>query len=159
MRESLFSILTARSHVIGMSVLDLYAGSGALGLEALSRGASSALFVESDQRSAAVITGNVAALGLPGATVRHASVSAVLAAGTNSPVELVFADPPYATSAAELEAVLIALNEHGWASAETLVVIERAARGAPLVWPSGWYAWQPRNYGDTRLEFAERTAD
>ncbi|MBY0440916.1 MAG: 16S rRNA (guanine(966)-N(2))-methyltransferase RsmD [Mycobacteriaceae bacterium] len=158
-RESLFNIVTARLPVTGMSVLDLYAGSGALGLEALSRGASSALFVESDRRSAAVITRNIAALGLRGATVRQGSVSAVLAAGTNSPVGLVFADPPYATSAVELEAVLAALTVHGWVVQETVVVIERAARGAPLAWPAGWQMWQPRSYGDTRLEFAERTAD
>ena len=69
----------------GPAVLDLYAGSGALGLEALSRGAVSALFVESDARAAAVITENVAALGLPGATVRRAAVATVLTAGTATP--------------------------------------------------------------------------
>ena len=159
MRESLFNIITARLELAGTAVLDLYAGSGALGLEALSRGAASALFVESDRRSAAVITRNIATLGLPGATLRHSSVSAVLAGGAAAPVGLVLADPPYATSAAELEAVLVALHVRGWVRAGTVAVVERAARDAPLAWPTGWQVWQPRCYGDTRLEFAERTAD
>src|ERR1700744_4244841 len=94
-RESLFNIVTARLDLTGLAVLDLYAGSGALGLEALSRGAASALFVESDQRSAAVIAGNTETLGLAGATLRRGVVAAVLGAGTSSPVDLVLADPPY----------------------------------------------------------------
>src|SRR6201987_1279913 len=79
-RESLFNVVTARRDIEGMSVLDLYAGSGALGLEALSRGAASALFVESDPRPAAVIARNIVELGLPGATLRRGSVAAVVAA-------------------------------------------------------------------------------
>ena len=78
-RESLFNLLTARIDLDGLSVLDLYAGSGALGLEALSRGAASAVFVESDQRAAGVIAKNIAALGVTGATVRRGAVAAVLA--------------------------------------------------------------------------------
>ena len=80
-RESLFNIVTARRDLAGLAVLDLYAGSGALGLEALSRGAASALFVESDPRSAAVIARNIESLGLAGATLRRGAVAAVLAAG------------------------------------------------------------------------------
>lgn len=83
-RESLFNIVTARRDLTGLAVLDLYAGSGALGLEALSRGAASVLFVESDQRSAAVIARNIEALGLSGATLRRGAVAAVVAAGTTS---------------------------------------------------------------------------
>ena len=74
-RESLFNVLTARLDLDGVSVLDLYAGSGALGLEALSRGAASAVFVESDQRAADVIAKNIAALGVTGATVRRGPVA------------------------------------------------------------------------------------
>jgi len=80
-RESLFNIVTARRDLNGMSILDLYAGSGALGLEALSRGAASALFVESDHRAAAVLARNIATLDLPGATLRRGLVAVVLAAG------------------------------------------------------------------------------
>ncbi len=154
-RESLFNILTVRVELRGMSVLDLYAGSGALGLEALSRGAASVLFVESDQRAAAVLTRNIATVGLPGATLRRAAVAAVLSADAKSPADLVLADPPYDLPAAEVEAVLAALAAHGWAGAGTVVAVERARAGAPLKWPAGWLAWQPRVYGDTRLELAE----
>ena len=114
-RESLFNILTTRIDFGGIAVLDLYAGSGALGLEALSRGAASALFVESDQRVAAVLTRNIDTLGLPGATVRRGAVAAVVSAGAQAPVDLVFADPPYDVVPAEVEAVLAALSGRGWA--------------------------------------------
>ncbi len=156
MRESLFNIVTARLDLSGLSVLDLYAGSGALGLEALSRGAASALFVESDRRAATVLERNIATLGLPGATLRRGLVATVLAAGAAMPVDVVLADPPYEVDAAEVDAVLAALNAHGWAHAGTLVIVERAAAGAPLSWPAGWQPWEPRVYGDTRLELAER---
>ena len=142
-----------------MSVLDLYAGSGALGLEALSRGASSALFVESDRRAAAVLERNIATVGLPGATLRRGQVTAVLAAGAAAPVapaDLVLADPPYDVETADVHAVLAALINHGWTHEGTLAVVERPAGSTPLTWPTGWHPWQQRVYGDTRLELAER---
>src|SRR5580698_9071593 len=114
-RESLFNIVSARRDLSGLAVLDLYAGSGALGLEALSRGAASALFVESDQRTGAVITRNIETLGLAGATLRRGPVTAVLAAGASAPVDLVLADPPYDVASAEVDSVLMALTTHGWA--------------------------------------------
>jgi 16S rRNA (guanine966-N2)-methyltransferase len=156
-RESLFSIVTARRDLSGLAVLDLYAGSGALGLEALSRGAASALFVESDQRTAAVIARNIEALGLTGATLRRGSVAAVLAAGSPAPVDLVLADPPYDIQAGELETVLATLTTHGWVREETVAVVERATTSPPLNWPPGWSLWPSRVYGDTRLELAERS--
>ena len=156
MRESLFNIVTARLDLNGLSVLDLYAGSGALGLEALSRGAASALFVESDRRAAIVLERNIATLGLPGATLRRGLVATVLAAGAAAPVDIVLADPPYEVDAAEVDAVITALTTHRWARDGTLLIVERAAAGAPLCWPSGWQPWEPRVYGDTRLELAER---
>lgn len=155
-RESLFNILTARHDLTGLAVLDLYAGSGALGLEALSRGAASALFVESDPRNASVIARNIETLGLAGATVRRGAVASVVAAGTASAADLVLADPPYDLDAAEVEAVLAALTAHGWVRQGTIAVVERAAGGAPLTWPHGWSVWPQRVYGDTRLELAER---
>lgn len=136
-------------------MLDLYAGSGALGLEALSRGAASALFVESDRRAAAVLERNIATLGLSGATLRRLQVTAVLAATPVAPVDLVLADPPYDVDTADVQAVVAALTEHGWAHDGTLVVIERAAGSTPLSWSAGWHPWQHRVYGDTRLELAE----
>lgn len=151
-REALFNVLAARRDFDGLRVLDLYAGSGALGLEALSRGAVSALFVESDSRAVAVIQRNIAALGLSGATVRRGAVAAVLASGTESPVDLVLADPPYEVSTADVEVVLDSLNRHGWVRPGTVVVVERAASSAELTWPDGWTAWPVRRYGDTRVE-------
>src|ERR1700759_2873862 len=94
-RESLFNIITARRDLTGLAVRDLYAGSGALGLEALSRGAASALVVEADQGDAALVARNISALGLPGASLRRGTVAAVLAGGAPGSVDLVLADPPY----------------------------------------------------------------
>lgn len=155
-REALFNVLAARRDFDGLRVLDLYAGSGALGLEALSRGAASALFVESDSRAVSVIKRNIATLGLPGATVRRGAVAAVLASGAENPVDLVLADPPYDVSTADIEAVLGSLDRHGWVGPNTVVVIERGASSAELTWPDGWTAWPTRRYGDTRVELAAR---
>lgn len=157
MRESLFNVLAARLDFDGLAVLDLYAGSGALGLEALSRGAASAVFVESDHRAAALITRNIATVDLPGATVRKAAVATVLAA-TGSPTDLVFADPPYEVPNPDVEAVLTALGENGWAATGTIAVIERPASAPLLRWPPGWAPLRDRRYGDTRLELAEYTS-
>lgn len=155
-RESLFNILTARLDLTGIAVLDLYAGSGALGLEALSRGAATAMFVESDPRSAAVLARNIDAVGLAGATLRRAPVAGVVSAGASAPVDLVLADPPYELGGADVEAVLAALSGNGWTRSGTVAVVERAAASPVLTWPSGWLAWPQRVYGDTRLELAER---
>lgn len=158
-RESLFNVLASRIDFAGTAVLDLYAGSGALGLEALSRGAESATFVDADARAARVIADNVATLGAKGATVRRGTVAAVVAAGARRPVDVVFADPPYDVGAAEIASVIAALSEGGWTAAGTVVVVERAASGPPLDWPKGWRVWPSRTYGDTRLELAEAVAD
>jgi 16S rRNA (guanine966-N2)-methyltransferase len=155
-REALFNVLAARVEFTGAVVLDLYAGSGALGLEALSRGAATALFVEADHRACAVIGQNIASLEVTGATVRRGSVGAVLAAGADRPVDLVFADPPYEVSDAEVGEILSALVDGGWTEPGTIAVVERGASGSALKWPDGWTTWPQRRYGDTRLELAER---
>jgi 16S rRNA (guanine966-N2)-methyltransferase len=154
-REALFNMLGTRIDFGGISVLDLYAGSGALGLEALSRGAATAAFVESDPRAAAVIEQNIATLGLSGATVIRRNVAAVLAAGTNSPVDLVLADPPYDVDVADVERMLDALATHRWTTPATVVAVERRRSGPLLTWPHGWVVWRTRHYGDTRIELAE----
>src|SRR5690606_32710194 len=107
-RAALFNALEAAGEVAGARVLDLYAGSGALGLEALSRGAADAVFVESDRRAVEVLRANVRALGL-GGSVRHGTVRQVLEAAAAEPFDLVVADPPYGTPDVELRAVLTAL--------------------------------------------------
>lgn len=154
-REALFNVLEARLDLDGMAVLDLYAGSGALGLEALSRGAATAVFVESDRRAADVLAANIAALGLPGATLRRGTVAAVLTGGATAPADLVLADPPYDVGPADIDALPGLLTAGGWAQQGTVVMIERAASSPQVSWPAGWEAWPSRRYGDTRLELAE----
>ena len=137
-------------------MLDLYAGSGALGLEALSRGAASAVFVEADNRAATVIAQNITSLGVTGAALRRGRVATVLAAGTDRPVDLVLADPPYDISPAEVSDMLAALVAGGWTATGTVVVVERGTSGPAPTWPPGWTPWPQRRYGDTRLELAQR---
>jgi len=157
-RESLFNVLASRIDFAGMAVLDLYAGSGALGLEALSRGATSAVFVETDHRAAAVIAKNIATLGAHAAVVRRGPVAVVLAGGADKSVDLVFADPPYDVPAADIEEMLVALVGGGWVRAGTVVVVERGAAGPEVVWPDGWEPWPSRRYGDTRIELASQAS-
>ena len=123
-RESLFNVLAAHVELDGAAVLDLYAGSGALGLESISRGAASALFVESDRRAAALIGANVDALGVSNAVVRCGAVATVLAGGAPRPFDVVFADPPYELSVADVEAVLAALSERGWVADGAVAVVD-----------------------------------
>ena len=153
-REALFNVLSARIDLHDASVLDLYAGSGALGLEALSRGAGRAVFVESDRKAAAVIGQNIEALGVTGATLRRGTVASVLAAGAEGPFDLVFADPPYDVGEAEVIEMLVALTSRGWVAEGCVAVVERGASGPDFGWPAGWAPWQARRYGDTRLEMA-----
>lgn len=148
-REAVFSALQARRDLEGTRVLDLYAGSGALGLEALSRGAVYVRFVESDRRAAAVLRRNVAALGLPGAQVSIADVAVVLPAGSDRSYDVVLADPPYALDDGALTEVLSALGNGGWLAPQALIVVERAIRAFPPTWPDGVSALTNRRYGDT----------
>lgn len=154
-REAVFNALAARVDFTGLSVLDLYAGSGALGLEALSRGATSATFVESDARAAAVLAENITALGVRNAAVRRGTVDSVLAGGATHPADLVFADPPYDLGDSAVDAMLKVLATAGWVAAGTLVLVERRSSSQPVSWPDGWDALSARRYGDTRVELAE----
>jgi len=151
-REGLFSsILAMRGGLAGIAALDLYAGSGAVGLEALSRGAADVLLVESDLRAAEVIRRNIAATGLPGARCVAGPVLRVLRRGPAGarPRDLVFADPPYGTGDAELAAVLGELAGRGWLASGALVVVERDARSGPPPWPPGIVQDRSRRYGET----------
>jgi 16S rRNA (guanine966-N2)-methyltransferase len=150
-REALFSTVAAvLGDLAGARVADLFAGSGAVGLEALSRGAAHALLVESDPGALRTLRGNVAALGLVGAEVRGAPVARVLAAGPGEPYDLVFLDPPYALAATELSGLLQAVAG-GWLREGGVVVVERAARGPAVRWPPGLTADRERRYGETAL--------
>jgi 16S rRNA (guanine966-N2)-methyltransferase len=148
-REAVFSALQARRDLEGTQVLDLYAGSGALGLEALSRGAAHVRFVESDRRAAAVLRRNVEALGLPGAQVSTADVPVVLRGGSDRSYDVVLADPPYALDDGALTEVLSALASGGWLAPQALIVVERAIRAFSPTWPEGVFALTNRRYGNT----------
>src|SRR5699024_7118757 len=128
--------LEARLDFDGVHVLDLYAGSGALGLEAVSRGAAGALLIESDARAARVISANIAATGLSSVRVRRSTVAAALAGPVPRAFGLVFADPPYAAADSEIASVLGSLTR-GWLSEGALTVLERSARSPETDWPAG----------------------
>jgi 16S rRNA (guanine966-N2)-methyltransferase len=153
-REGLFaSILAIRGPLDGARVLDLYAGSGAVGLEALSRGASDVLLVESDARAARVIRSNIESVGLPGARLAGDRVERVLARGPGGhpPRDVVFADPPYAAPDSDVQRMLAALRDRGWLAPGVLVVVERATRSGPVRWPAGYAPERSRGYGEATL--------
>ncbi|MCW2863118.1 MAG: methyltransferase [Actinoallomurus sp.] len=151
-REGLFA--TAHSllgDLDGLRVADLFAGSGAVGLEALSRGASHVLLIESSARAAKVIRANVEALGLPGAELVTDRVERVVRRTPPEPYDLIFADPPYAVAAETVLALLDALRDHGWLAPGALVAVERATRGEPVNWPEGYTESRARRYGEGTL--------
>ena len=167
-REGLFATISSIvGPLAGARVLDLYAGSGAVGLEALSRGAEHVLLVEHGARAARVIRQNIEAIGLPGAEVIADRVERVLARGPapaggqdgTAPAggqdgtaqawyDVVFADPPYALADAGVSRVLILLAEQGWLAPGALVIVERATRSGPLSWPDGFVPDRARRYGE-----------
>jgi 16S rRNA (guanine966-N2)-methyltransferase len=152
-KEALFSSL--QPLIPGARVLDLYAGSGALGLEALSRGAATVTFVERDRRALEAIATNIASVGLPGANVVAGPVDRALAGDLEgSPFDLVLADPPYRTPKTEIELMLAALVAH--LAPGATVVLERSVRDGAPDWPEELVRGDPRRYGDTALHRASR---
>jgi 16S rRNA (guanine966-N2)-methyltransferase len=159
-REGLFAtIVSMTGSLAGARVLDLYAGSGAVGLEALSRGAEHVLLVESGSRAAGVIRDNIEAIGLAGAEVVTGRVERVLARGPARPGEgrgrydVVFADPPYALAAGEVSGMLTLLLR-GWLAPQALVIVERATRSGPVSWPAGFVPDRARRYGEATFWYA-----
>lgn len=171
------TLLSEIGSLDGKKVLDLYAGSGAVGLEALSRGARGVLFVEADARAAAVIRANVKAVGLPGARVMVSKAERLPShpapRGTTSPggtgadamvtgttstdggYDVVFADPPYAVTQAEIATVLGRLA-HGWLNQDALVIVERATRDGDFGWPPGYVPGKSRRYGEATFWYGRR---
>jgi 16S rRNA (guanine966-N2)-methyltransferase len=167
-REGLFStIVSMLSSLAGTRVLDLYAGSGAVGLEALSRGADHVLLVEQGSRATRVIRENIEAIGLPGAVLAADRVERVLARGpapagghaSTAPgrgqdsteggrYDVVFADPPYALADTAVSQVLSLLADQGWLAPGALVIVERATRSGPVSWPDGFVPDRARRYGE-----------
>jgi 16S rRNA (guanine966-N2)-methyltransferase len=153
LRESLFNIL---AHAYGdpvaqARVLDLFAGTGALGIEALSRGAAFALFVDETAEARAIIRENVAALGLGGVTrIFRRDATRLGPAHPVEPFSLVFADPPYGRDLAN--AALVAASNGGWLAPDALIVVEEAAESGFAV-PEGFSELERRLYDDTELTF------
>ncbi|WP_129306333.1 16S rRNA (guanine(966)-N(2))-methyltransferase RsmD [Streptomyces sp. L2] len=156
-REGLFStwqsLLTplegTRTPLEGTRVLDLYAGSGAVGLEALSRGASHTLLVEADARAAKTVRDNVKNLGLPGAEVRTGKAEQIIRQPAPAdPYDLVFLDPPYAVADNDLREILLTLRSEGWLTEQALVTVERSTRGGEFRWPDGFEPIRSRRYGE-----------
>ncbi|MFF4751882.1 16S rRNA (guanine(966)-N(2))-methyltransferase RsmD [Streptomyces sp. NPDC002514] len=150
-REALFSTWQSLlgGPLDGERVLDLYAGSGAVGLEALSRGAGHTLLVEADARAARTVRENARNLGLPGAEVRAGKAEQVVRTPAPAePYDLVFLDPPYAVSDDDLREILLTLRSEGWLAAEALVTVERSTRGGDFHWPGGFEAIRTRRYGE-----------
>jgi 16S rRNA (guanine966-N2)-methyltransferase len=150
-REGLFSTWQSLlgGPLDGERVLDLYAGSGAVGLEALSRGAGHALLVEADAKAARVIRENISSLGLPGAEVRPGKAEQIVQeAAPATPYDLVFLDPPYVVPDGDLGEILLTLRTRGWLADEALVTVERSTRGGEFRWPDGFTALRSRRYGE-----------
>jgi 16S rRNA (guanine966-N2)-methyltransferase len=147
-REGLFSSLQSLVDLEGAAFLDLYAGSGALGLEALSRGAARATLVESDERALTVLRANAAGLGLPAEVVGQ-PVERFLT-GSPEPYDVVVLDPPYEL---DVDPVLVALLP--WAA--DVVVVERRTRGPEPAWPEGLEPLRSRRYGEATLWYGSRS--
>lgn len=171
-REALFSRLQHAGVLDGARVLDLYAGSGALGLEAASRGAREVVLVESARTAADVCRGNIATLELPGVRVAAEKVLPFLQRRPGEPVDLALVDPPYELAESDLTAVLAALVAH--LAPGAVVVVERSVRTPEPTWPgmpgaaaahpgderpgAGLVRTDERRYGETVLWFAEHVA-
>lgn len=145
-REAAFNALGSLGAVEGASVLDLFAGSGALGIEALSRGAAGATFVDADPRAVAAIRQNLAATGLEGRATVVQSEALRYLAGAPAPVDLALLDPPYATDDAAWTGLLGALDAE-------VAVLESDREATP---PPPWEMLRVRRYGDTVLTFVRR---
>ncbi len=156
-REALFSRLESLLDLDGAAVLDLYAGSGALGLEAVSRGAAHALLVDHDRSVGSVLSRNVRDLGVAGeVTVRCEPVRRLLERGPgDTAYDLALLDPPYPLGEDDLAAVLRLLVDRAWLAPRALVVVERSTRSQPPAWPPGLTAVEHRAYGETTLHLAE----
>jgi 16S rRNA (guanine966-N2)-methyltransferase len=159
LRESIFDILEHRfpGHIEGARVVDLFAGSGALAIEALSRGARFALFVDNGAEARAVLRANVEAFALGGVTrIWRADATRLGSAPAGGPFALAFLDPPYGAGLAG--PALASLVEGGWLEPDALLVVEEAAK-AEIAAPGGLTSVDERTYGDTRIAiFRARSA-
>lgn len=151
-REALFSAIESWCGSLhGLRFLDLYAGSGAVGLEAWSRGAGVVTLVESDRRTASLIVANAKALGFVKADILSAPVTAALTKPPAAPYDIVFLDPPYPLSDDDVAADLAALVDCDWLVPGALVIVERSTRSPEPAWPASFGDTRGRVYGETTL--------
>ncbi len=161
-REGLFSSWRSlRGTLAGARVLDLFGGSGAVGLEALSRGAGYVLFAEADPRAARVLRENVRALGLPGAEVRPGRAEKLIAGPVPGAgrFDLVFLDPPYAVGDDAVREILLTLRARHWLAPAALATVERSTRGGEFGWPDGFEPLRARRYGEGTLWYGLAAPD
>ncbi|MDD6374146.1 MAG: 16S rRNA (guanine(966)-N(2))-methyltransferase RsmD [Bifidobacteriaceae bacterium] len=167
-KEAIFSHLESWGMLDGTRVLDLFAGTGALGLEALSRGASALVSVESAGPAAALIGKTLASLKRSKAWDSSCSARVVRgraekyvdsALGRGDSFDVVFIDPPYAYETADCEALLRALTANHVVADDGVVVLERSGRSDPAQAPQGWYVSQSRKYGETEVFYIEKEPD
>lgn len=151
-REALFSAVESWCGSLeGLRFLDLYAGSGAIGLEAWSRGAGVVTLVEHDRRTAALVRGNAQSLGFTTVDVRVATVAGTLARPPSAPYDVAFLDPPYSFADAAVASDLAALAGNGWLVPDAMVVVERSSRSPEPAWPDGLGEIRSKRYGETLL--------
>ena len=150
LREAIFDILVHRYDAIdGARVVDLFAGSGALGLEAISRGAATALFIDNGAEARALIRGNIEALALGGVTrIWRADATKLGKAPSGEPFTLAFLDPPYGQNLAG--PALSELTRGGWLATDALVLVEEDAK-AEIAAPENFAELDRREYGDTQI--------
>lgn len=159
-REALFSAIESWAGSLhDLRFLDLYAGSGAIGLEAWSRGAAAVTLVESDRRTADLVRANARSVGCDVAEVVARPVAAVLAETARSSYDIVFADPPYPLDDAMVADDLALLAAQGWLADGALVIVERSRRSPEPMWPRGLEPLagkrRLKKYGETHLWLAE----
>ena len=155
-REALFSALDHEFDWSQTHVADFYSGSGALGLEAASRGAAHVVLVDNSRAAATIMRANIDVVGLPSVDLVTADAQFLVASAppsSISPRDLVLLDPPYDVATDAVVSVLSDLGANGWLAAQALVVVERGIRCDPITWPEGFVPIRERKYGDTVLWF------
>jgi 16S rRNA (guanine966-N2)-methyltransferase len=151
-REALFSSLAGLIDITDARVLDLFAGTGAVGLEALSRGAAWATFVDSDRSVCEILRSNVTTVGIDRVDVHRRPAAAYLVgAGADEPYDLVFLDPPYAFGEQQLGVLLDTLATPQWLAPGAIVVVERSARSPEPRWPASLEPVKQKRYGEGLL--------
>ncbi len=150
-REALANALVAGGGLEGARVLDLYAGSGALGLELVSRGAESVVLVEQDRAALTALRANVAALGLTDAQVVATDVATFASSPGSRPFDFVVADPPYDLATADLGEVFARLAARGHLGVGADLIVERNKRSGEMQWPDPLVGVRTKRYGDTML--------